>query len=125
MLEILIGLISGIISGTGMGGGTILILLLSIFIGLDQHVAQATNLVFFIPTAIAAIFISLKKKKIDLKVGTIIIITGIVGAAIGAIISSKMNVNLLRKIFGIFLLFIAIYEIYSWYKMYIKNKNKT
>lgn len=125
MLEILIGLISGIISGTGMGGGTILILLLSIFIGLDQHVAQATNLVFFIPTAIAAIFISLRKKKIDLKVGTIIIITGIVGAAIGAIISSKMNVNLLRKIFGIFLLFIAIYEIYSWYKMYIKNKNKT
>ncbi len=125
MLEILIGLISGIISGTGMGGGTILILLLSVFIGLDQHVAQATNLVFFIPTAIAAIFISLRKKKIDLKVGTIIIITGIVGAAIGAIISSKMNVNLLRKIFGIFLLFIAIYEIYSWYKMYIKNKNKT
>ena len=58
MIEVLIGLISGIISGTGMGGGTILILLLSIFMGLDQHVAQATNLVFFVPTAIAAIFIS-------------------------------------------------------------------
>lgn len=125
MLEILIGLISGIVSGTGMGGGTILILLLSIFVGTDQHVAQATNLVFFVPTAIAAILISLKKKKIDLKVGVVIIITGIVGATIGAIISSKMNVNLLRKIFGIFLIFIAIYEIYSWYKMYIKNKNKT
>lgn len=125
MLEILIGLISGIVSGTGMGGGTILILLLSIFVGTDQHVAQATNLVFFVPTAIAAILISLKKKKIDLKVGVVIIITGIVGATIGAIISSKMNVNLLRKIFGIFLIFIAIYENYSWYKMYIKNKNKT
>ena len=50
-----------------MGGGTILILLLSIFMGLDQHVAQATNLVFFVPTAIAAIFISLMKKKIYLK----------------------------------------------------------
>ena len=46
MLEVLIGLISGIISGTGMGGGTILILLLSIIMGLDQHVSQATNLVF-------------------------------------------------------------------------------
>lgn len=125
MLEILIGLISGVISGTGMGGGTVLILLLSIFVGLDQHVAQATNLVFFIPTAIAAIFISLKKKKVDLKVGIIIIITGIAGASIGAIISSKMNVDLLRKIFGIFLLLIAIYEVYSLYKMYIKNKNKT
>lgn len=122
MIEILIGLISGIISGTGMGGGTILILLLSIFMGLDQHVAQATNLVFFVPTAIAAIFISLKKKIIDLRAGVVVIIVGVVGATIGAIISSKMNVNLLKKFFGIFLLIIAIYEIYSWYKMYIKKK---
>ena len=125
MIEVLIGLISGIISGTGMGGGTILILLLSIFMGLDQHVAQATNLVFFVPTAIAAIFISLKKKIIDLRAGVVVIIVGVVGATIGAIISSKMNVNLLKKFFGIFLLIIAIYEIYSWYKMYIKKKNKT
>ena len=122
MIELLIGLISGIISGTGMGGGTILILLLSIFMGLDQHVAQATNLVFFVPTAIAAIFISLKKKIIDLRAGVVVIIVGVVGATIGAIISSKMNVNLLKKFFGIFLLIIAIYEIYSWYKMYIKKK---
>lgn len=122
MIEVLIGLISGIISGTGMGGGTILILLLSIFMGLDQHVAQATNLVFFVPTAIAAIFISLKKKIIDLRAGVVVIIVGVVGATIGAIISSKMNVNLLKKFFGIFLLIIAIYEIYSWYKMYIKKK---
>ena len=118
MLEVLIGFISGIISGTGMGGGTILILLLSIIMGLDQHVSQATNLVFFVPTAIAAIFISLRKKNIDVKLGITIVI-------VGAIISSKMNVNLLRKIFGVFLLIIAIYEIYSWYKMYIKKKNKT
>lgn len=122
MIEVLIGLISGTISGTGMGGGTILILLLSIFMGLDQHVAQATNLVFFVPTAIAAIFISLKKKIIDLRAGVVVIIVGVVGATIGAIISSKMNVNLLKKFFGIFLLIIAIYEIYSWYKMYIKKK---
>ena len=122
MIEVLIGLISGIISGTGMGGGTILILLLSIFMGLDQHVAQATNLVFFVPTAIAAIFISLKKKIIDLRAGVVVIIVGVVGSTIGAIISSKMNVNLLKKFFGIFLLIIAIYEIYSWYKMYIKKK---
>ena len=125
MLEVLIGFISGIISGTGMGGGTILILLLSIIMGLDQHVSQATNLVFFDPKAIAANFISLRKKNIDVKLGITIVIVGVVGATIGAIISSKMNVNLLRKIFGVFLLIIAIYEIYSWYKMYIKKKNKT
>ena len=51
MKEILIGLISGIISGTGMGGGTILIFLLTFICNIEQHTAQATNLIFFIPTS--------------------------------------------------------------------------
>ena len=67
MIEILTGFISGIVSGTGMGGGTILILCLSIFLGINQKIAQATNLIFFIPTSIAAIYVNIKKKKIDFK----------------------------------------------------------
>ena len=55
MLEILTGLVSGTVSGTGMGGGTILILILSVFMGVEQHTAQATNLVFFVPTSLSAI----------------------------------------------------------------------
>lgn len=55
MVEILIGILSGTISGTGMGGGTILIFLLTFFCGLEQHVAQATNLIFFIPTSIVVV----------------------------------------------------------------------
>ena len=38
-----------------MGGGTILILILTLFGNVEQHIAQATNLIFFIPTSIAAI----------------------------------------------------------------------
>ena len=73
MLEILIGFISGIVSGTGMGGGTILILCLTVFCGVNQKIAQATNLIFFIPTSIAAIYINIKEKKINLKVAKTII----------------------------------------------------
>ena len=58
-MEILIGIVSGIISGTGMGGGTILIFLLSFLMGIEQHIAQATNLIFFVPTAIVAIIVNL------------------------------------------------------------------
>ena len=47
MLQILIGGLSGTISGTGMGGGTILIFLLTVLCRLEQHIAQATNLIFF------------------------------------------------------------------------------
>ena len=64
MGEIIIGLISGIVSGTGMGGGTILIFLLTSICGLEQHIAQATNLIFFIPTSIIAIIVNLKNKNI-------------------------------------------------------------
>ena len=63
MIEIFIGFISGIISGTGLGGGTILILCLSIFLGVNQKIAQATNLIFFIPTSLSAIYVNIKQKK--------------------------------------------------------------
>ena len=122
MLEILIGIISGIVSGTGMGGGTILILCLSIFLEIDQKVAQATNLIFFIPTSIAAIYVNIKEKKINFKIAKIIILWGIIGAVIGAVIAQKINVDLLRKLFGIFLAIIAIHEIYILFKEYIFNK---
>lgn len=119
MKEIIIGLISGIVSGTGMGGGTILIFLLTFLCGLEQHVAQATNLIFFIPTSIVAIIVNIKNKNIDLKLATIISIFGILGAIIGANLSVHTNVDKLRKYFGIFLAIIAIHEIYT-----IINENK-
>ena len=122
-MEILIGIISGIISGTGMGGGTILIFLLSFFMGIDQHVAQATNLIFFIPTAIVAIIVNIKNKNIDIKLGILISVFGILGAIIGANIAINIDVGILRKCFGIFLAIIAINEIYTIFKIY-KNSYK-
>ena len=116
MIEMLIGIVSGIVSGTGMGGGTILIFLLTFLMGLEQHIAQATNLIFFIPTSIVAIIVNLKNKNIYLKSATIISVFGIVGAIIGANISININVSVLKKSFGIFLAIIPIHEIYSIYK---------
>ena len=122
MIEILTGFISGIVSGTGMGGGTILILCLSIFLGINQKIAQATNLIFFIPTSIAAIYINIKEKKINLIVAKVIIFWGIIGAVLGAVIAQKIELNLLRKLFGVFLAIIAIHEIYILFKGYIFDK---
>ena len=124
MAETLIGLISGIVSGTGMGGGTILIFFLTFMLGIDQHVAQATNLIFFIPTSIVAIVVNFKNKNIDLKLAIIITIFGILGAIIGANISIHVDVKILKKCFGIFLAIIAINEIYSITKKYKKSKKK-
>lgn len=121
MSEILIGLVSGIVSGTGMGGGTILIFLLSFLMGMEQHVAQATNLIFFIPTSIVAIIVNLKNKNIDTKLAIFISIFGILGAIIGANISIHTDVQILKKCFGGFLVIVAIHEIYSIFKLYKKQ----
>ena len=91
IIPFLTGIISGIVSGTGMGGGTILILILSVFMGIDQHVAQATNLIFFVPTSITAIVTTMKEKLIDWKIGIPVAISGIIGAIFGAKISVNMN----------------------------------
>lgn len=120
MIEILIGIISGIVGGLGMGGGTVLILFLSLFLNIEQHIAQATNIVFFVPTAISAIIVSIKNKNINFKIALPICLWGLLGAFVGAYISTKMDVNLLKKCFGVFLIFIAIYQTYE----YIKTKKR-
>ena len=124
MKEIVIGLVSGIVGGLGMGGGTILILLLTMFSNIEQHIAQGTNVIFFVPTAIAAILIFIKNKNIKFKIGIPICLWGVLGAWIGATISSKMEVGMLRKWFGAFLISIAIYQTYSLVKAYRKEKNR-
>ena len=123
MIEILIGILSGIISGTGMGGGTILIFLLVYVLGIEQHIAQATNLIFFIPTSIIAIIINLKNKNIAIQSAILISVFGVLGAIIGANISINIDVNLLRKCFGIFLGINTNQEIYTIIKLY-KNQKK-
>ena len=120
--EILMGLVSGIVSGTGMGGGTILIFLLTFIMGIEQHIAQATNLILFIPTSIVAIIVNLKNKNIDMPLAIIISVFGILGAIIGANISINIDVKILKKCFGVFLAIIAINEIYSIVKEYKKTK---
>ena len=124
MKEILIGAFSGIFSGIGMGGGTILIFLLSAFGGLEQHIAQATNLIYFVPTAISAIIVNYRDKNIDIKLAKNISIYGIIGAVIGAIISVNTDVQKLRKIYGIFLAIIAAHEIYTLIKEYKSHKSR-
>jgi uncharacterized membrane protein YfcA len=106
----LIGLLAGIIGGMGIGGGAILIPSLIFFAGTEQHNAQGVNLIYFIPTAIIALIIHIKNKKIDFKRAVPIMTTGIFGAGLGSWIASITSGDLLRKLFAGFLLIMGIYE---------------
>ena len=124
MKEIIIGIISGTVAALGMGGGTVLILLLGIFSKMNQHLIQGTNLIFFIPTSITAIYMNIRSKTIDYKKSGIIIFSGIIGAYIGSRLSFEFESDLLKRYFGIFLLVIALLEIYSLTKEYKVDKKE-
>lgn len=119
----LIGLISGICTGIGIGGGAILVLLLDLFLNFNQHSSQAINLICFIPAALLTIFFNIKNKNIDIHFSLPILLFGILGAVIGSLISKNMNVYFLKKLFGIFLIIISICEIFDLYD-FIKNKKQ-
>ncbi len=121
MIKVLIGIISGIVSGMGMGGGSILITILTCFSEIDQKIAQSTNIIFFIPTSVAATIVNVKNKNIKWKIAVPLTIAGIFGAVIGANIAINLETKVLKKIFGIFLLAIALYEAIYWYRKYIKK----
>ena len=65
----------------------------------------------------------MKQKNINIKLAKQIIFWGIIGTIIGALIAQKINVTVLKKMFGIFLAIIAIHEIYLLIKEYIFYKN--
>ena len=123
ILMILFGLIGGLIGGMGMGGGTLLIPLLTIFGGLSQHLAQSLNLITFIPMGIIALIIHAKNKLVDFKKGLIIILPAIGGAIIGAILSTNTDEELLGMCFGIFLVVLGIAQFISLFFMQKKPKN--
>ena len=103
---IFVGIISGIITGIGMGGGSILILVLVTFFEVNQLVAQSTNLIFFIPTAIFSIFMHIKNNNIERDTAKKLFLPSIVGSGIGAYCTSLIESKSLRKFLGIFLLLI-------------------
>lgn len=113
MIEIIIGITAGIISGMGIGGGMILIPALIFFAGQGQHGAQCINLFYFIPTAVVSLIIHIKNKNVEYKKILFIILSGIPFSLLGAYLALNTNGELLGKIFGIFLVILGIREAYD------------
>ena len=125
MIYIIIGVVSGIATGVGIGGGTLLIIILTTLLGINQKVAQSCNLIFFIPTAITSILINIKNKNINILESIPLIISGIIFSIIGSKIAINIDTNVLRKIFSIFLLIMAGIEIKKMINDYrIKDTKK-
>ncbi len=117
MLNIIIGFASGIISGMGIGGGAILIPALIIIEGISQQMAQGINLTYFIPTAIISLIVHIKNKNVEFRTAWIIGLCGMVGSVAGSLAAVAVSGELLRKLFGFFLLGVGAYEIFRGVKI--------
>ncbi len=112
----LAGVISGVLGGMGMGGGTILIPVLTIFFGVSQHSAQAVNLVSFIPMATISLVIHIKNKYVVFKNVLYIIIAGLITCVIGYLIANALSGEMLKRIFGGFLSVLSIFQFIGCFK---------
>ena len=120
---ILIAIFSGIIAGMGIGGGSIFILLTTIFNLLGHKEAQSYNLIMFIVVGISATISNLKNKTIDKKMFKKLIVPICIGSICGTMLLKKINDDSLKLYFCIFMLIIGSYEIISSLKNIIKAKN--
>ena len=111
LLYILAGAASGVLSGMGIGGGVLLIAALVLRGGIAQHSAQGINLLYFLPTAIGALWIHRKEGQLEKKVLPMLIVGGVLGAAAGGWIANLLEGDILRKIFGVFVAIMGILEI--------------
>lgn len=112
LLPVLAGAVTGILSGFGVGGGTVLLVYMTAFAGLDQRLAQGINLLYFIPAALLALPNHIKNGYIEKKVLLPAISAGFVCAALAAWLATGLDVRLLRKLFGGFLILIGVRELF-------------
>jgi len=108
LLPFLCGLGAAIISAWGVGGGTLLLLVMTLFLGVDQRTAQGINLLFFLPTAASALICHAKGGYLDKPTLKAAIPVALLAAALGAWLATAVDVELLRKPFGIYLLFSGV-----------------
>ena len=113
VLAVAIGLLTGILSGFGIGGGSLLLLYLTLFEGAGQYQAGGINLLYFLPSAAMALPAHWRNGSVVRPVLLPAILAGLVTAGAAAWAATVMDVELLRRCFGGFLMVIGGMELFG------------
>lgn len=125
ILLIVAGVASGVLGGMGMGGGTVLIPALTIFFGVEQKVAQAINLVAFVPMAAVSLIVHIKNERVKKEGLLSMVIPACTVSLCGSIAAAKIDGKILGRIFGGFLLLLSIFQFFSReIGRYFENKSE-
>ncbi|MHB9095784.1 MAG: sulfite exporter TauE/SafE family protein [Eubacteriales bacterium] len=110
MLVTILGFLAGILSGLAVGGGTLLVPALIFLTEINQHTAQGVSLLSFIPTSAVAVVTHYKQGNVRPRLAMYLIVGTVGGAVVGAMIAVKIPAPFLKKIFGLFLMAMGLYE---------------
>lgn len=103
MIDFLVALITSALAGTGVGGGGLLVIYLTLVGGMEQLKAQGINIAFFMAGALASMIVHIKRRKLNLPLMFVIGSLGAVGSLAGAALAGKIGGVLIRKAFGVML----------------------
>ena len=106
------GLVCGVLSGFGIGGGSLLMVWLTAVLSVEQRTAQGINLLYFLPTAVCSLIFHVKNKQIVWKAVVPAAIAGCLTAIPGAMLAGSVDTALLRKLFGGFLVLVGLSEVF-------------
>ncbi len=108
----LVGTVLGFLAGLGIGGGSLLILWLTMVLQMDQTTARSINLLFFLPAALIACCFRWNQGAIPWKQILPAILSGCLAAGIFSFVGASLDLNLLKKLFGGLLIFTGLRELF-------------
>ena len=111
MVKMLVGAALGFLSGLGVGGGSLLLLWLTLVAGMPQSDARVMNLMFFLPCALVATAFRWKQSRPDWRLALPAIAAGLLGALAGNYLGPILNKDLLKKALGILFLATGLREL--------------
>lgn len=123
LLTFLAAFLTGLLASLGVGGGMVLIIFMTAFMGTGQLEAQGVNLIFFLPIALLSCILHRKNGLIRLRPLLPAIIAGAAGAAAGTYFAHLIGSALLGKCFSIFILIIGVRELFLSGKKQMSDNN--
>ena len=105
--------LTGVLSGFGVGGGTLLIIFMTNFMGLSPVEARGINLIYFIPAAAASLIGHIKNRLVDWWAFFLTLAPALLTTLAASLLIDSLNPSIVKKLFGAFLIVVGAYEIFG------------
>lgn len=124
MLDIFAGFTASLLAAMGVGGGGLLVIYLTELVGMEQRTAQGVNLIFFLCASVVSLAVHLRKRKLAYAHALFFAVGGTLGSVLGCLAAGRVGNAVLRKGFGILLIYAGSVTLYKTVSGYIKQRKK-